>query len=70
MLFRSHVSPHSTLPFRSTRGPDRVHRQPAPLLGQHNREVLAGLGLSDNDIDELQAQGVIGTAPAMHGSKV
>jgi len=63
-------TPHSTLPFRSTRGPDRVHRQPAPLLGQHNREVLAGLGLSDNDIDELQAQGVIGTAPAMHGSKV
>jgi len=63
-------TPHSTLPFRSTRGPDRVHRRPAPLLGQHNREVLAGLGLSDNDIDELQAQGVIGTAPAMHSSKV
>ncbi|MBP1821551.1 CoA transferase [Mycobacterium sp. OAE908] len=63
-------TPHSTLPFRSTRGPGRVHRQPAPLLGQHNREVLAELGLSDKDIDELEAKGIIGTAPAMHGSKV
>ena len=63
-------TPHSTLPFTSTRGPARVHVQPAPLLGQHNREVLTELGLSDKDIDELEAQGVIGTAPAMHSSKV
>jgi crotonobetainyl-CoA:carnitine CoA-transferase CaiB-like acyl-CoA transferase len=63
-------TPHSTLPFTSTRGPDRVHLRPAPLLGQHNRELLAELGLSDKDIDELESQGVIGTAPAMHGSKV
>ena len=63
-------TPHSTLPFRSTRGPDRIHRQPAPLLGQHNREVLAELGLTDKEIDDLEAKGVIGTAPAMHGSKV
>jgi len=63
-------SPHSTLPFTSTRGPGRIHLQPAPLLGQHNRELLAELGLSDKDIDELESQGVIGTAPAMHGSKV
>jgi hypothetical protein len=32
--------------------------------------VLAELGLSDKDIDDLEAQGVIGTAPAMQGSKV
>jgi crotonobetainyl-CoA:carnitine CoA-transferase CaiB-like acyl-CoA transferase len=63
-------TPHSTLPFTSTRGPGRVHVRPAPLLGQHNREVLTELGLSDKEIDELEAQGVIGTAPAMHGSKV
>jgi crotonobetainyl-CoA:carnitine CoA-transferase CaiB-like acyl-CoA transferase len=63
-------TPHSTLPFTSTRGPDKFHVQPAPLLGQHNRELLAELGCSDKDIDELQAHGVIGTAPAMHGTKV
>jgi crotonobetainyl-CoA:carnitine CoA-transferase CaiB-like acyl-CoA transferase len=64
------TTPHSTLPFTSTRGPDRVHVQPAPLLGQHNRELLSELGCSDKDIDELEAHGVIGTAPAMHGTKV
>jgi crotonobetainyl-CoA:carnitine CoA-transferase CaiB-like acyl-CoA transferase len=42
----------------------------APLLGQHNRELLSELGLSAKDIDELEAQGVIGTAPAMHGTRV
>jgi crotonobetainyl-CoA:carnitine CoA-transferase CaiB-like acyl-CoA transferase len=63
-------TPHSTLPFTLTRGPDRVHIQPAPLLGQHNRELLSELGLTDNDIDDLETQGVIGSAPAMHaGSK-
>ncbi len=63
-------TPHSTLPFTSTRGPDRVHVQSAPLLGQHNHELLSELGLSDKDIDELETQGVIGTAPAMRGTKV
>ena len=36
------------------------HDLPPPLLGQHTREVLAGvLGLSDADIDALAAQGVV-----------
>jgi len=61
---------HSTLPFTSTRGADRIHTQPAPLLGQHNREILIELGLSDKDIAELETEGVIGTAPAMYGTKV
>jgi crotonobetainyl-CoA:carnitine CoA-transferase CaiB-like acyl-CoA transferase len=61
---------HSTLPFTSSRGPDRIHVQPAPLLGQHNHEVLSELGLSDKDIEELESQGVIGTAPARHGTTV
>jgi crotonobetainyl-CoA:carnitine CoA-transferase CaiB-like acyl-CoA transferase len=61
---------HSTLPFTSSRGPARVHVRPAPLLGQHNHEVLSELGLSAKDIDDLEAQGVIGTAPAMHNTTV
>ena len=60
---------HSTLPFKLSRGPDAVHVQPAPLLGQHNHELLSGLGLTDDEIAELEAQGVIGNAPAMGTSK-
>ncbi|WP_422745964.1 CaiB/BaiF CoA transferase family protein [Mycobacterium sp. WMMD1722] len=55
--------PHSGLPFRMSAGPDRYHRAPAPLLGQHNEELLAGLGLSREEIDALEAEGVIGHAP-------
>jgi crotonobetainyl-CoA:carnitine CoA-transferase CaiB-like acyl-CoA transferase len=35
-------------------------RRPAPGLGQHPREVLGELGLSDGEIDGLAARGVIG----------
>jgi crotonobetainyl-CoA:carnitine CoA-transferase CaiB-like acyl-CoA transferase len=39
-------------------------RRPAPNLGEHNRQVLQGLlGLSDAELEALEAQGVIGTAP-------
>lgn len=55
-------TPHSTMPFRFSRGPERVHRTPAPLLGQHNHEVLTELGLTDDEIGALEADGVIGTA--------
>ncbi len=55
---------HSTLPVRFSAGPDRFHLRSAPLLGQHNHELLAELGLNDHEIAELEAQGVIGTAPA------
>ncbi|HYK30547.1 MAG TPA: CoA transferase [Streptosporangiaceae bacterium] len=34
-------------------------RRPAPLAGQHNREVLAEVGLTDEEIDELEAAGVL-----------
>jgi crotonobetainyl-CoA:carnitine CoA-transferase CaiB-like acyl-CoA transferase len=60
---------YSTLPFRLSSGPRHFHLTGAPLLGQHNRELLAELGLSPTEIDTLEADGVIGTEPAMGGSK-
>jgi len=60
---------HSTLPFTSTRGPGQVHTSAAPLLGEHNHEILSELGLTADEIAELEADGVIGNAPAMYGSK-
>jgi crotonobetainyl-CoA:carnitine CoA-transferase CaiB-like acyl-CoA transferase len=54
---------HSTVPVRFSAGPDRFHLQPAPLLGQHNHELLAEMGLSELEIAELEAEGVIGRAP-------
>ncbi|MDQ2625684.1 MAG: CoA transferase [Actinomycetota bacterium] len=53
---------HSTLPVRSTHGPKRFHRRPAPLLGEHNHELLCELGFTDAEIAALEADGVIGNA--------
>jgi len=47
-------------PFRITPGPARHHRTAAPTLGQHNDEVLRGLGLTDDEVAELRDQRVIG----------
>jgi crotonobetainyl-CoA:carnitine CoA-transferase CaiB-like acyl-CoA transferase len=54
---------HSTVPVRFSSGPDRFHVHPAPLLGQHNHELLAEIGLSEREIAELEANGVIGCEP-------
>ncbi len=47
-------------PLRITPGPARHHRFTAPTLGQHNDEVLGGLGLSGDDLDALRRDLVIG----------
>ena len=55
----------STIPMRLSDGPARFHRSPAPLLGQHNLEILRELGLDAAEIAELEAAGIIGNAPRM-----
>ena len=54
---------HSTLPFRLSRGPDRYHRRHAPLLGEHTGDVLRGIGVADDELERLEADGVIGRTP-------
>jgi crotonobetainyl-CoA:carnitine CoA-transferase CaiB-like acyl-CoA transferase len=55
----------STLPMRLSDGPARFHRSPAPLLGEHNHEVLSELGVDAAEIADLEAAGIIGSAPRM-----
>ena len=47
-------------PFRITPGPARHHRTAPPTLGQHNDEILCGLGLSEDELATLRAERVIG----------
>jgi len=50
---------HTTYPVQLSAGPDRWHRRPAPLLGQHTHDVLRRIaGLSETEIDALDAAGV------------
>ena len=56
--------PYKTFPFRFS-GFRLAHRRPAPLLGEHNREVLPELlGLGADELDALEAAGEIGAEPA------
>ena len=49
---------YADAPFKMARTPWETTR--APLLGEHNKEVLSGLlGLSANDLTRLQAGGVV-----------
>ncbi|BBZ71428.1 CaiB/BaiF CoA transferase family protein [Mycobacterium paraseoulense] len=50
-------------PFRITPGPARHHRAAPPTLGQHNDEVLAGLGFSAGEVASLRAERIIGERP-------
>jgi crotonobetainyl-CoA:carnitine CoA-transferase CaiB-like acyl-CoA transferase len=53
-------SRYSTLPMRFSRGPERFHDRHAPLLGEHNTELLGELGLTTSEIDDLEREGIIG----------
>ncbi|MGA5545865.1 CaiB/BaiF CoA transferase family protein [Mycobacterium sp. NPDC051198] len=65
----NNAAPHSTLPVSLANGPRALHQQPAPLLGEHNHELLAELGLSDDEITALAEDGVIGTEPGVGGRR-
>jgi crotonobetainyl-CoA:carnitine CoA-transferase CaiB-like acyl-CoA transferase len=51
-------------PMRLSNSPNAWHRSHAPLLGQHNEEVLGKeLGLSADELDALREAKVIGDCP-------
>jgi crotonobetainyl-CoA:carnitine CoA-transferase CaiB-like acyl-CoA transferase len=51
-------------PAQFTRAGTVFHGTPAPTLGQHNKEVLAGLlGLGEADLAGLEGRHTIGTSP-------
>jgi crotonobetainyl-CoA:carnitine CoA-transferase CaiB-like acyl-CoA transferase len=51
------------LPFRFS-DCDTSPRSPAPLLGQHNRDVAASLGYSEAEVDAMVRDGVLYAEPA------
>jgi crotonobetainyl-CoA:carnitine CoA-transferase CaiB-like acyl-CoA transferase len=50
----------STLPIRFSRLAAPLIERPAPLLGEHNEELLGELGLTPDEIKALEADGIIG----------
>ncbi|MFM8971044.1 MAG: CaiB/BaiF CoA transferase family protein, partial [Actinomycetota bacterium] len=55
---------YPTWPVRLSAGPHRVWTGRAPTLGEHTNEVLrTELGLDDETLARLEAEGVIGTVP-------
>ena len=53
---------HYGYPVRFGGGPARLHRRPAPTLGQHNHDVLVDLlGMGPDEYERLLSADVIGT---------
>jgi len=56
---------YPVLPMRFSALGSELHRRPPPTLGEHNDEVLRGeLGLSTQELEELESEQIIGTRPA------
>lgn len=57
------------LPALYSRTP-RASRGPAPMLGQHNREILQSLlGMTEQELAALEKDGIIGSAPARRSGR-
>ena len=56
------VYPFPSWPWRFSRTPARVRRA-APRFAEHNREVLAEIGLSEQHIQRLYDDGITSDAP-------
>lgn len=58
------VKRYNRFPMRQKPGNEGTHRFGPPTLGEHNAQILGGeLGLSDDELNELARQEVIGTIP-------
>jgi len=56
---------YPVLPTRFASWAGAVHKRPAPVLGQHNTDVLVGeLAIGADKLAELERESVIGTRPA------
>ena len=61
--------PNPSAPYRDQQGPLPISR-PAPTLGQHNQQIFSErLNLSDQEITDLEADGIIGSKPRMPTKK-
>ncbi len=59
--------PQKTWPFRFS-SIDASHKRPAPLLGEHNAEVIGGLaGVPGEELSRLREQRIIGSTPVPSG---
>ena len=58
---------------RATRSPVRMSRTPlrheraGPLLGEHTREILGEIGVSDGEVETLEREGTVLAAEALAG---
>lgn len=46
-------------PLKLRHAPADVHRRPPPAMGEHNAEVLGGLGVDEEELERLSRRGVI-----------